>query len=129
MSRIEPVKPAAKFRNPMRTKRNSAVAAVVIVVVSVLAINVAIKMLNGSHEYLVAAAPARAGATLQELQTRTISLNLGEAAADYLAPGAKLDGLVLGQPLAAGDLVMKRDLIAQDASAQAVRLSLSPKNV
>jgi hypothetical protein len=128
VSRIEPVKPATKYRKPLRTKRNSVVAAVVIVVASVLSINIAIKTLSGAHEYLVASAPAAAGTAINELSTRTISLNLGEASQDYLAPDSKLDGLVLTQALAVGDLLMKRDLAAEDPSGQRAHLAITTKN-
>ncbi len=128
MSRIEPVKPATKFRKPFRTKRNSSIAAVVIVVISVVAINIAIKQLSGAREYLVAAGPAAEGLPLNRLTTKTISLNLGEASGDYFAAGAKLDGLELGQPLAAGDLLMKRDAVPSNPKNQMVHLAISAKN-
>ena len=128
MSRIEPVKPATKFRKPFRTKRNSSIAAVVIVVISVLAINIAIKQLSGAHDYLVAAAAATEGTPLNRLPTKTVSLNLGDAGGDYLAAGAKLDGLELSQPLAVGDLLMRRDLEATDPNQQMAHLAITTKN-
>ena len=128
MSRIEPVKPATRYRKPLRTKKNSIITGVVIVVISVVAINFAIKKLSGTQEFLVASAPAAAGTTLKDLPTRTISLNLGEASADYLDSNAKLAGLVLSQPIASGDLVMKRDVVAANQNAQLVRLAISTKN-
>lgn len=128
MSRIEPVKPATKFRKPFLTKRNSLLAAVVIVVASVLSINIAIKTLSGTREYLVASAPAAAGTTMNDLSIRTISLNLGEAGEDYLAAGAKLDGLVLTQPVSVGDLLMKRDAVSEDPSEQKAHLAITTKN-
>jgi len=128
VNRIEPVKPATKFRKPLRTKKNSMVAAVVIVVASVLLINIAIKTLSGAHEYLVASAPAAAGTTMKELSTRTISLNLGEASQDYLAADSNLNGLVLTQAVAVGDLLMKRDVVAEDPSEQRAHLAITTKN-
>ena len=128
MSRIEPIKPAAKFRNPLRTRRNSAIAAVVIVVVSVVAINFAIKSLSGTREYLVPKVSVAAGTPLNELQTITVSLNLGEAAHDYLEPGEAGADLTLTEPLAAGNLILKRNLAAANPNDQMVRLAILAKS-
>ena len=127
MSRIEPIKPAAKFRNPLRTKRNSLIAAVVIVAVSVVAINLAVKTLSGTKEYLVANAAAAAGTPLSNMATRSISLNLGAAGDDYLAPGEDLNGYVLSQPIAAGDLLLLRDIAPEDPNDEAVRITVTAK--
>ena len=128
MSRIEPVKPATRYRKPLRTKKNSIIVGVVIVVISVIAINFAIKKLSGTHEFLVASAPAAAGTPLKDLPTTTLSLNLGQASADYLDSNAKLTGLVLSQPISNGNLLMKRDVVASDQNAELVRLAISTKN-
>ncbi|MEO0024961.1 MAG: hypothetical protein RL196_1402 [Actinomycetota bacterium] len=127
MSKIEPIKPAAKFRNPIRTRRNSLIVAVVIIAFSVVAINVAIKTLSGAKEYLVAAGPVAAGIDMSEVEMTSVSLNLGSAGSDYLSPETPLDGLVLAQPLAAGDLVLKRDVVEADSSEQRMRLTVTAK--
>lgn|GEM_PF-1303113 len=133
MSRIEQVKPAAKFRNPLRTKRNSVIVAVALVVVSVVAINIAIKSLSGAHEYLVAKVAVAAGTPLNKLATKTISLNLGEAAGDYLGPGEALanggglSGLTISRGLAAGNLILKRDLVALNPNDELVHLAVPSK--
>ncbi len=127
MSKIEPVKPAAKFRNPIRTRRNSLILAVVIIAASVLAINVTIKTFSGAKEYLIATGPVAAGVALTELETSSISLSLGSAGGDYLTPDTNLDGLVLSQPLSAGDLVLKRDVVEAESSEQKMRLTVTSK--
>jgi len=129
VTRIEPVKPAAKYSKSWRTKKNSAIAGIAIVVVSVVGINFAIKTLSGSHEFVVADAAAPAGTPLSELPTRTISLNLGAAEANYVQPGFASDDLVLSQPVAPGELIVKRNLEQLDPSHAMVRMAISAKTV
>jgi hypothetical protein len=65
---------------------------------------------------------------MKELSTRTISLNLGEASQDYLAADSNLNGLVLTQAVAVGDLLMKRDVVAEDPSEERAHLAITTKN-
>ena len=129
MNRIEPVKPVAKFRKPWRTKRNSTIAGVLIVALSVVTINVAIKTLSGGRDYLVATEAVAAGTPLREVATTTISLSLGEASGEYLQPGFAQADLVLSQPLQAGQLILKRDLEQSNPADDLVRLAISAKTV
>ena len=128
MKRIEPIKPETKFRKPIRTKRNSLIVAVIIIVTGVATINFSIKWLSGTTEYLVASEPVAAGTQLSDVPTALVSLNLGEAGDHYLSGKNSLDGLTLNHALEPGDLILKNDLAQTDPSNERLRVVVTAKN-
>ena len=128
MKRIDPIKPETKFRKPIRTKRNSLIIAVIIIVAGVATINISIKWMSGTTEYLVASAAVAAGTPLSEVPTSVVSLNLGEGAEHYLRSKNSREGLTLSHALEAGDLILKNDLDQTDPSNERLRVVVTAKN-
>ena len=128
MKRIEPIKPETKFRKPIRTKRNSVLVAVLIIVFGIATINFSVKYLSGTTEYLVAAEAVAAGTSLDEVPTSQVSLNLGEGGDHYLSDKNSLGNLTLSQALEPGDLISKNDLEQTDPASARLRVVVTAKN-
>lgn len=99
-----------KLRSAQRAKTRNLALALILLLLSVVAVNFAISANNQTQEFIVAARDLPAGSPITTADTASENVNLGKAEAQYLKPNELPSETYLLSPIRAGQLIARSTL-------------------